>query len=52
MRGAVSMALAYNQVKKIEKHSFSIGFVFFCFVFLFSICSVMIGLSFLFLNTD
>lgn len=28
MRGAVSMALAYNQVKKIEKHSFSIGFFF------------------------
>ena len=28
MRGAVSMALAYNQVKKIEKHSFSVGFFF------------------------
>jgi hypothetical protein len=52
MRGAVSMALAYNQVKKIEKHSFSIGFVFFLFCFFIFNLFCDDRLSFLFLNTD
>ena len=47
MRGAVSMALAYNQVKK-DRKAFLLCWNF----FFLSICSVMIGLSFLFLNTE